>query len=118
VDGTGIQRDGRIVPDEQGKEWLCELISGDGFPYGYRKLTSVLKQEYGLIINHKKVYRLCKELGILLPRRKVKFARPRRLAQRDTVTGPNQLWQMDVKYGYIEGTDQFFFQLSLIRCII
>jgi putative transposase len=31
-----------------------------------------------------------------------------------TITEPNQLWEMDVKYGYITGTDSFFFQLSLI----
>ena len=36
------------------------------------------------------------------------------MAKRSTVDGPNQLWQMDIKYGYIYGTDQFFFQLSLI----
>ncbi|MBC7344685.1 MAG: IS3 family transposase, partial [Clostridia bacterium] len=107
-------REGKVVPDEEVKEWLYELISGDGFPYGYRKLTAVLKREYGLIVNHKKVYRLCKELGILLPQRKKKFSRPRQLAQRESVSGPNQLWQMDVKYGYIAGTEQFFFQLSLI----
>lgn len=48
--------DGRLVPDEQVKEWLCELISGDtGSLYGYRKLTAALKQEYGLTVNHKKV---------------------------------------------------------------
>lgn len=102
------------MPNEQVKEWLCELISGDGFPYGYRKLTASLKQDYGLIINHKKVYRLCRELDILLPQRQTRPARPRRLAQREIVSGPNQLWQMDLKYGYIEGTKQFFFQLSLI----
>lgn len=58
------------MPNEKVKEWLCELISGDGFPY--RKLTVTLKQQYGLIINHKKVYRLCKELDILLPQHKTK----------------------------------------------
>ncbi|MGB9887966.1 MAG: DDE-type integrase/transposase/recombinase, partial [Moorellales bacterium] len=109
-----LTRQGEVVPDEQVKEWLCEIISGDGFPYGYRKLTAVPKQEYGLIVNHKKVYRLCKELGILLPQRKKNFSRPRQLARREDVSGPNQLWQMDVKYGYIAGTEQFFFQLSLI----
>jgi putative transposase len=72
------------VPDEQVKEWLCALISGDGFPYGYRKLTVAFKREYGLVINHKNVYRLCKELGILLPQRKKKVTMPRRLAQRGT----------------------------------
>lgn len=27
---------------------------------------------------------------------------------------PNQLWQMDVKYGYVAGTGQFFSQISAI----
>jgi putative transposase len=30
-----LTREGKAVPDEQVKEWLGELISGDGFPYGY-----------------------------------------------------------------------------------
>ncbi|WP_079412162.1 integrase core domain-containing protein [Paenibacillus ferrarius] len=30
------------------------------------------------------------------------------------VTGPNQLWQMDIKYGYIIGLERFFFVLSII----
>ena len=32
----------------------------------------------------------------------------------DTVDGSNQLREMDIKYGYISGTDEFFFQLSVI----
>jgi len=48
------------VPDEIIKEYLLELVCGDGFPYGY-----------GLLVNHKKVCRLCKELDILWPQRKI-----------------------------------------------
>jgi putative transposase len=99
--------EGRKISDEQIKEYLTELVCGEGFPYGYRKLTVCLREDYGLIINHKKVYRLCKELDIFLPQRKVKRAKPRVLARREEVTGPNQLWEMDLKYGYIPGTDQF-----------
>ena len=91
-----------------------ELVSGDGFPYGYKKLTTCLNEDYMLIINHKKVYRLCKELDILRPQRQLKKKHPRRLARKMEISGSNQLWQLDVKYGYIAGTDQFFFQLSLI----
>ncbi len=91
-----------------------ELVAGDGFPYGYKKLTTCLNEDYFLIINHKKVYRLCKELDILRPQRKLKKNHPRKLAKREKVDASNQLWEMDVKYGYITGTDQFFFQLSLI----
>lgn len=73
-----------------------------------------MKEDYKLIINHKKVYRLCKELDILRPQRKIYPKRPKKLAKREKITGPNQLWQMDIKYGYIAGTGQFFFQLSAI----
>ena len=48
------------------------------------------------------------------PKRKTYPNRPRKLAKREKITGSNQLWQMDIKYGYITHTKQFFFQLSVI----
>lgn len=65
--GYSIKEDGQKVSDEQIKEYLLEEIAGDGFNYGYRKLTKLLRRKYNLIINKKKVYRLCKDLGILRP---------------------------------------------------
>ncbi|WP_127018174.1 IS3 family transposase [Anoxybacter fermentans] len=56
-----------------------------------RKLTVCLQQDYYLQINHKKVYRLCKELNILKPQRKVKKKYPRRLTKRDKIDSSNQL---------------------------
>jgi len=99
------------------KEWLMESIAGDGYAYGYRKLTHMLRQDYGLVINEKKVYRLCKELDVLRPQRKIRRKHPWKLAQNRTITAPNQhgiLWEVDVKYGYIAGEDRFFFVLSYI----
>lgn len=90
------------------------LIDGDGESYGYRKLTQLLRRSYGLIINKKKVYRLCKELGILLPQREKKQTYPRRVARNRNVTGSNQLWQMDIKYGYVAGKQRHFYVASLI----
>ena len=112
--GYSYNQDGDKVPDEIIKEHLLELVCGDGFPYGYDKLTSCLQEEMGLLINHKKVYRLCKELDILRPQRKVYPNRPRKVAKKRNVTGPNQHWEMDLKYGYIPGVDRFFFQMSVI----
>ena len=68
-----------------------EKISGDGYPYGYKKLTASMLEDYGLNITHKKVYRLCKELDVLLPQRKVNHKHQRKLAKRNEVTGYNQL---------------------------
>ena len=114
VPGYSFTHAGDKVADGRIEEWLCELIEGDGFPYGYRKLTVCLREEYGLHINPKKVYRLCRKLRILKPQRIIRQRHPRRLARRLSINGSNQLWEMDLKYGYVNGTDQFFFQLSLI----
>jgi putative transposase len=91
-----------------------ELIAGEAGVYGYRKLCLRLRKEHELQINKKKVYRLCKKLEILQPQREIKFQYPRKLARNRTITGSNQLWETDIKYGYIEGEQRFFFILSMI----
>ncbi|MGI6684363.1 MAG: IS3 family transposase [Bacillota bacterium] len=114
IPGYSVNVKGKAVPDAIIKENIKEIVTGDGFPYGYKKINVTLKEDYQLIINHKKTYRLCKELNILRPQRKIYPYRPRKLAKREKITAPNQQWQMDIKYGYIEGMARFFFQLSLI----
>ncbi len=84
--GYSYTKAGKKISDEQIKEWLCKLISSDGFPYGYRKLTICLKEDYNLIINHKKVYRLCKELNILRPQRTITQRHPKHLAKKETIS--------------------------------
>jgi putative transposase len=53
-------------------------------------------------------------MDILRPQRKTKTKHPRHIARLNKIEEPNQLWEMDVKYCYITGTDSFLFQLSLI----
>ncbi|MBU5267388.1 IS3 family transposase [Virgibacillus proomii] len=67
-----INKDGKKIADEQIKEFLLELISGECNSYGYRKLTVILRRQYKLIINKKKVYRLYKELDTLTSSKKEK----------------------------------------------
>jgi putative transposase len=114
IPGYSFAVDGKKVCDEEIKEFIYEAIEGDGYAYGYKKLTAELRDVRSLVINQKKVYRLCKEMNILAPQREVKKKHPRRLARRETVTGPNQQWQMDIKYGCIHATGRFFYQLSVI----
>ena len=96
------------------KEYILALIEGECFAYGYYKLAVELRRTYKLIINKKKVYRLCKEMGVLRPQRKIKSKYPRKLAMNRTVTAPNQLWETDIKYGYVAGEDRFFYIQSII----
>lgn len=112
--GYSFKEDGKKVSDEQIKEFLLETIAGDGYNYGYRKLTKVLRRTYSLTINKKKVYRLCKELGVLRPQRQKKVSYPRKLARNRIIKASNQLWEADIKYGFVEGEDRFFFVMSII----
>lgn len=112
--GYSRKRDGKEVKDQKIKDYLMELIQGEDSVYGYRKLTRGLRRKYQLVINKKKVYRLCKELDILMPQREKKNRHPRRLAKNRVVTGPNQLWQLDIKYGYVTSTRRFFYLASAI----
>lgn len=91
-----------------------ELLAGEGFAYGYRKLTIALRKRHHLVINKKKVYRLCKEMNVLRPQRLRVFRHPRKVACNRAVTGPNQLWEMDVKYGWIVGEQRFFFLMDIL----
>lgn len=81
---------------------------------GYRKLTHFLRRDFNLIINHKKVYRLYTEAGLTLPRKKKTKRQGKRICENRTVIEPNQLWQFDIKYGYIDGENRFFFLMAFI----
>ncbi|WP_176444880.1 IS3 family transposase [Paenibacillus herberti] len=112
--GLSYTRDESPVSDEQICEWLMEFLAGEGASYGYRKLTVLLRRRHGLQINKKKVYRLCKQMDVLRPQRQLKFKYPKRLANNRVLTGSNQLWETDIKYGLIHGEQRFFFLLSII----
>jgi putative transposase len=112
--GYSLTKTDKRISDEQIKEWLLEAVAGEGNAYGYRKLTIYLQREHELVINKKKVYRLCQELDLLRPQRQVKTKYPRKIAVNREITAPNQLWETDVKYGYIAGEQRFFFLLSIL----
>lgn len=89
-------------------------MAGEEASYGYRKLTIALRRQKGLVISFKKSYRLCKELDILSPAKRLRVKHPRRIARNREITGPDQLWEMDIKYGYIAGEDRFFYLMGII----
>lgn len=114
IPGYSYDKNGQKVPDARIKRYLRRLLNGPHAASGYRKLTILLRRKYQLIINKKKVYRLCKELGVLAPQRVIRNAAPRRIARNRVVTGPNQVWQMDIKYGYVAGKREHFF----VSCVL
>ncbi len=73
--------------------------------WGYRRLQLKL-EEQGLHVNHKRVYRVYREAGLLIRRRRRKrllragFVRP-------TVTGANQEWALDFVHDAAESGRKF-----------
>lgn len=81
---------------------------------GYKKMAVYLQRHFGFHLNNKKVYRLCKESDLLLPKRNKKSQRRTPIAINRTVSRPFQLWELDIKYGYIHGEQRFFFVMAII----
>lgn len=81
---------------------------------GYRKLSLYLKRDYKIICNHKRMYRICKENGLLLPKVKKRRVRLRKICTSKKITRPNKLWEFDIKYGYIHGENRFYFLCAFI----
>jgi putative transposase len=54
------------------------------------------------------------ENGLLLPKKKKNKRRGKRICENRKITAPNQLWQFDIKYGYIHGENRFFFLMAFI----
>lgn len=116
VPGYSINPDGVLIPDSTIITILKHLrsqpeLSNGG---GYRKLVCYLKRDYNIHVNHKKLYRLCSENNILLPRKKKKKRRGKKISKNRVITGPNQLWQFDVKYGYLHGENRFFYLMAFV----
>ncbi|MDI4643560.1 IS3 family transposase [Cohnella hashimotonis] len=114
VPGYAYNESGEKVCDEQIQEWLLLLLEGEEHVYGYKLLARCIRKQYGVKLNKKKAYRMCKALGILQKKRQRLQTHPRRLPRNHTITASNQLWQMDIKYGYALGQERFFFVLSII----
>lgn len=79
--------------DQELRERLREL-AGERRRFGYRRLHVMLRRE-GQMVNHKRVYRLYREEGLSVRKRKRK-----RVARADRVpllapSGPDQVWCLD-----------------------
>lgn len=81
---------------------------------GVKVLMHLLRRDHNFFINHKKIYRLCKENKILLPKNKKKLKFNRMISQNREISKPNMLWQFDIKTGYVHGENKHFYLLSII----
>ncbi|WP_428004121.1 IS3 family transposase [Bacillus cereus] len=86
----------------------CERDPDINGSYGYRRICIWLKKYYGLQINHKRVYRLMRKMGIQAKIRKKKWRHfglkeqcvvSENLLNREfSTTRPNEKWVTDITY--------------------
>lgn len=81
---------------------------------GAKALSKYMRRDYRIIVNHKKLARLCRQEGLQLKqrqRKRTKFSSPSRNHE---VARANQVWEFDIKYGYLHGEKRFFFLAAFI----
>lgn len=95
---AGLSRSSYRYPrqgaDESGLRERLKELAAERRRYGYRRLTVLLRRE-GQALNHKRVYRLYREEGLSVRRRKRKRIG---VVERQPLTipiGTNQRWSMD-----------------------
>lgn len=116
VPGHSTNPDGTIVLDSTIVSALKRYRTNPHYQNGggYHKLTHYLRRDYGYHVNHKKIYRLCRENNLLLSLRRKKIRKNRRVSINREIYKPNQLWEFDIKYGQLHGLNKFFFILAYI----
>lgn len=90
--------------DRQIKRWLDEIYLQDPC-LGSRRLVTILKRDYGLRVNRKRVRRLRREMGLeaiwCRPRTSIPEEIHRKypyLLRQLTIARPNQVWCADITY--------------------
>lgn len=90
------------APREPLRERIRE-ISAARVSWGYRPIHTLLRRE-GWPVNHKLVYRLYREEGLTLRRKRPKRRRSAvRREQKPLPTGPNERWAMDFVHDTLTG---------------
>nr|WP_202192311.1 IS3 family transposase [Clostridium cochlearium] len=113
--GFSYTFDGKKVNDLEIQNLIIDIkTSKTSKLYGYRKVTVLLRRNYNIQINKKKVYRLMSLLNLLGDSTKYRKPRVSRTCESVKVTRSNQLWQMDIKYCFIAGTRKTAYITSII----
>ncbi|MBM7558544.1 IS3 family transposase [Marinitoga litoralis] len=103
--GYSFTVDGKKVSDTYIKQLLVDLLSVNNplnpeffhKTLGSKKLSAIFRQKFNIIINHKKIHRLRKELNLVRNyHRHPKH--PKRRPKNHDISRPNQYWESDIKF--------------------
>jgi putative transposase len=94
-----------IGDEEYRIKWFIDEIYTDHPEYGYRRITAILKRDYHVLINKKRVRRYMRDMGIhgfcpgpnLSKRIHAKYLYPY-LLRGLKIDRPNQVWSIDITY--------------------
>jgi putative transposase len=114
--GYSFNLRGEKVNDEDIVELLKEYRQDVFFQVegGAKVLAKYLRRDHSLLINHKKIARLNRLHGLALKRPEKKKTKFGNMSKNHKVTRENQVWEFDIKYGYLHGEKTFFFLLAFI----
>lgn len=104
-----------MIHDTQILGDIRELLSREFVCYGYKKVTKHL-QRSGYRINRKKVFRLMKENNLLNHRYNYRSPAKRVVESVVNVHAPNEVWEMDIKYVYIQEENRTAYLFVIIDC--
>ena len=103
--GFSYTNDGKKVSDNYIKQLLVDLLSVNNplnpeFFYktlGSKKISAIFRQKFNIIINHKKIHRLRKELKLV---RNYHYHpnHPRKRPKNHDITKPNLYWESNIKF--------------------
>lgn len=98
----------RRLNDESALQEKIQKLCGEFPTYGYRRIRVLLRIRYGLIVNHKRVYRIMKENGWLVhkpsfeaQRKKQKGKIPVTRSNRHFQTDMTKIWCGKDGWGYL-----------------
>ena len=114
--GYSLSLKGELVFDPIILKILKDYREQKGFQNwgGYKVLSRYLLRDHSLRVSAKKVYRLCREGNLLLPKPKKKRRKYGKICVNRKINGPNQLWEFDIKQGLIHGENRAFSFLAFI----
>lgn len=108
----------RSFQDDYDASLIYNVYHNSNETYGYRRIKQALLEEYGLVMNHKKIQRLKKEYNIFPEYSKKRKqtvqkksieenVRPNLLKRNFTVSEPNKVWVTDITYLTLKGKRMF-----------
>ncbi len=111
-----MTKDGAIVTNSEIIANIESILDHPFADYGYIKMTHILRNQHGLKINPKKIYRLMKESGFLQQKQMKRVERNRADGWKINVSRPFEKLEIDIKYIHVHGENRNYYMLNLIDC--